>query len=166
MIDLINAPSQRADGTQDAALAALAELEARWENTPKADAAGDARGNLNALLAKQSAFDDYRTKLVAYDSLYKPVYRSARLLTTPFHLAKWCRVMCHLHGRLDAAARATYPVQLMAKAYRAADRIAQRAGVEPISRAAQAGDAVSAACDFEAVAKWCGTLAGVPASPL
>src|SRR5436309_2848376 len=102
-------------------LSLLVDLEARWENLRKSSP-----GDLQNLHSRQKAYDAFHTKLVAYNKQYKPAHVPELLLNTPSRLGIWCRAMRDLYVQVEDDSRAHYPVHLLEKAYRWADRIGVR----------------------------------------
>lgn len=149
------------DPAQVAALAALVDLEARWENLrhtpPRSPEAGAATQDLHG---KQKAYEAFRTKLVAYNKRYRPAHVPELLLNTPLRLGLWCRRMRDLYVQVEQQPGAPCPAHLLEKAYRCADRVAARLGKDPVTRAAPPGDLRAAIRDLEALGRWCDELAG------
>jgi hypothetical protein len=69
----------------------------------------------------------------------------------PARLAAWCRVLRVVFGRAEGAS----PAHLMGKVYRLADRVAARAGKEPVRRG-PAADLPAAVRELDVVIAWCG----------
>jgi hypothetical protein len=143
------------------ALAALVELESRWENIPVAAGGASPGESLRDLTAKQRAFDAYRDGLVAYNRQFRPAHHGERPATTPKRLGAWCRKMAGLYGRADAA---VCPVQLLAKARRCAGRLAARLGETPFPDTTVPANVADAVADLGSVADWCDRLAAARAA--
>ena len=154
------APAGSLDLAQTGALSLLVDLEARWENLRKLNLGH----SLQALQARQKAYDAFRSKLVAYNRRYTPMHVPELLLNTPLRLALWCRKMRDLYRQVEHLPQGHGPVHLLEKAYRCADHIAMRLHTDPASRpAALPGTSHDTARALEALAQWCDALAGVSA---
>ena len=79
------APAGSLDLAQAAALSLLVDLEARWENLRKLNLGH----SLQALQARQKAYDAFHAKLVAYNRRYTPMHVPELLLNSPLRLALW-----------------------------------------------------------------------------
>src|SRR2546421_9473452 len=77
-------------------LSLLVDLEARWENLRKPPSPEGGHGTKD-LQGRQSAYDAYRAKLVAYNKRYAPAHVPELLLNTPSRLGAWCRAMRDLY---------------------------------------------------------------------
>jgi hypothetical protein len=129
-------------------LAQLVELEARWENLPHAST-----NSTRELLAKQTAYETYRSRRIAYNGQYR-AHDPRVLVHTPVRLGAWLSAMRDLFTRAEHDPRCPCPVHLMEKARRCAERVAQRQGKEPPAVAEP--PTVRAAIDtLEALARWC-----------
>jgi hypothetical protein len=143
---------------QAAALAALIDLEARWENLPRSVVRGDVPATVQGLRAKQSAYDAYHTRLLAYNRQYRPAHEGEVPVTSPARLGAWCRKVRDLLARLDQ--EAACPVHLLEKAYRSAEHIAARLHREALGRTPPT-DIQAVVRALGALADWCDGLAGV-----
>src|SRR3954470_14289210 len=151
-----NPPLPTLPAAQANALAAVIELESLWENVAPSSAQVSPREAWRGLNAKQRAYDAYQTQLTAYNRQFRPAHHCERPATTPKRLGGWCRRMAAVYGRADSA---DCPVQSLEKAYRCADRLAERLGVQPCPRAATTATATDAVAALAALANWCGELA-------
>ena len=151
MSALLNAPA-----AQPAELSLLVDLEARWENlrVNRAVNAGK-EDTVTHLHQKQKAYEAFHNKLAAYNKTFKPAHVAELLLNTPQRLGEWCRKMRDLYGRLEQSSSVRYPAHLMEKAYRAADRVAERLQKGHIERPAATADASGAMRELDALAAWC-----------
>ena len=141
-------------------LSLLVDLEARWENLRKAPPQDLAGGHgTHDLLEKQRTYEAFHSKLTAYNHRYEPPHIPELLLNTPTRLGKWCEKMRNIYLQVESDPRAVYPVHLMEKAYRWADRIAVRINKPRVSRSPVPGTIQSAIVELEAVGKWCDELA-------
>jgi hypothetical protein len=150
------------DPAQAAALAVLVDLEACWENLrhapPRSPEAGAATQDLHG---KQKAYEAFRAKLLAYNKRYRPAHVPELLLNTPPRLGTWCRRMRDLYLQVEQNPGGHCPAHLLEKAYRCADRVADRLGKERVSRSPPPADLRSAVRDLDALCQWCDRLAGV-----
>src|SRR3954469_24916581 len=112
---------------QAAELALLVDLEARWENLrAAAPRPASVPPGTKDLHAKQKAYEAFRAKLEAYNKTYAPAHVPELLLNTPSRLGKWCRAMRGLLAWAGHGPEGPGPAHLLGKAYRWADRIADR----------------------------------------
>ena len=148
---------------QATALAALVELEARWENLPRGETGDDLQASVQALRAKQGAYVAYHTKLVAYNRRYAPAHEGETVLRSPARLAAWCRAMRDLLLRLTPGAACL--VHLLEKAVRRAERLGTRIDREPLRRATPT-DMPAAIRTLASLADWCdGLVPSATAAP-
>ena len=105
-------------------LAQLVELEALWENLPAAPPRTP-----RALVAKQNAYEVFRSRRASYDARNKP-HESRLSVNNPARLATWLRAMRDLFTQAESDPRCPCPVQLVEKARRRADHIASRLKAE------------------------------------
>jgi hypothetical protein len=147
------------DPSQAAELALLVDLEARWENlrntptrTPEVPSA------TRELHCKQKAYEDFRTRLAAYNKRYAPAHVPELLLNTPARLGAWCRRMRDLYLRVEHEPRGHCPAHLLEKAYRWADLVAARGNKGRVSRSLPPGTIRAAIRDLEDLARWCEEL--------
>ncbi len=151
--------------TQAVELAELVEVEACWENL-RADMSRTAavRSTTQDLHGIQKAYEAFRVRLTAYNKHYPPGHVPELLLNTPLRLGLWCRRMRDLYVQVKQAPQVRYPVQLLEKAYRCADRIAGRTGKACPHRSTLAGDLQTAIREMEALGQWCANQAGLESS--
>jgi hypothetical protein len=144
------------DAAQAAELTALLDLEARWENLraarPGAPQAPPATQDLQGM---QRAYDAFRAKLKCYQMRYSPGHATELLLNTPARLGRWCRQVRDLYLRAGQAAQAHPPAHLLEKAYRWADRLADRSGKGRATHPTPPATAEAGIRDLEALAAWC-----------
>jgi hypothetical protein len=145
-------------------LSSLVDLEARWENLRNAPFQDLAGGHgTDDLLAKQKAYEAFHAKLAAYNDRYEPSHTTESLLNTPARLGKWCDKMRSIYLQVESNPHAVYPVHLMEKTYRWADRIAVRLNKPSVSRSTVGRTIRCAIGELEAVGKWCDEVArGLP----
>ncbi len=134
----------------------LVDLEARWENLRVYQSM--APTSLKELHQKQKAYEAFFTKLVAYNKSYKPPHVPELLLNNPQRLKIWCRRMRDLLLRVQSVSVAHYPVHLLEKAYRWADRLAERIKQPHITRPAVADNTPAAIRELEDLIQWCDSL--------
>lgn len=147
---------QTPPAAQTAALSQLVDLEARWENLRgRQSMTPGIASNLKELHQKQKAYEAFFTKLVAYNKGYKPAHVPELLLNNAPRLALWCRRMRDLQIRVQFDADAHYPVHLLEKAYRWADRLADRLKVNRIIRPSPCDKIAAAIGELEELAQWC-----------
>jgi hypothetical protein len=129
-------------------LAQLVELEAKWENLPHAPT-----NSTRELVAKQSAYEAYRSHRAAYNDQYE--HHDPRVLVhTPVRLGAWLSAMRDLFTQAEPDARCPLPVHLMEKARRCSERLALRLRKEP--PAVTEPLTVRAAVEgLDTLARWC-----------
>ena len=86
------------------------------------------------------------------------MYAFRGLLNNAQRLKIWCRRMRDLLLRVQTGAVALYPVHLLEKAYRWADRLADRMKQSHIARPALSDNTPAAIRDLEELAQWCDNL--------
>ena len=140
----------------------LVDLEARWENlricqpvTP------GVVSTLKELHQKQKAYEAFFAKLVAYNKEYRPAHVPELLLNNAPRPGAWCWKMRDLQLWVQHDAQAQGPVHLLDKAYRWADRLADRTKKVRITRSPGASTVSAAIRELEELAKWCDNLARV-----
>jgi hypothetical protein len=143
---------------QAVALISLLDLEARWENLPRSEVRDDASATAKGLRAKQSAYDAYHTRLVAYNRQYRPAHDGESAVNSPARLGTWCRKVRDLLDQLDQDAAG--PIHLLEKAYRSAEHIAERLKRQAVGRT-RPTNTQTAARDLAALADWCDGLTNV-----
>jgi len=122
---------------QAAALVRILNLQARWDGLLAVKAK-----EVTALHAKQKANDAFRAALRDYTEKYSTARVPEPSHVMPDRMAMWCRTL----RALFLKAEGVDPTEVMDRAYRLADRIAARAGKDPVDR--QSGlDGVIAWCD-------------------
>jgi hypothetical protein len=148
---------------QAAALTVLLDLEARWENLRAArSGTPQVLSATPDLQAMQRAYAAFRAQLKAYQTRFSPTHATELLLNTPARLGRWCRQVRDLHLRAGHAAQAYSAVHLLEKAYRWADRLADRKGRDRASRATPPGPVEAVVRELEALAAWCNELTPIP----
>jgi hypothetical protein len=161
MPEIIDAAVVNLSPAQAIDLALLVDLEARWENLRGTPARAPGGPGTQDLQGKQKAYEAFRARLAAYNKRYAPAHAAELLLNTPSRLGKWCRAMGRLYAQVEDHAQAPCPVHLVEKAYRWADRVADRAQRERLVRPAAPATLAAAIRDLDALAQWCDGLARV-----
>ncbi|MBI3410914.1 MAG: hypothetical protein HY040_21480 [Planctomycetes bacterium] len=150
---------QNPPAAQTAALSLLVDLEARWENLRGCQPITPGMtSSLKELHQKQKAYEAFFTRLVAYNKGYKPAHVPELLLNNAPRLALWCRKMRDLHIRVQCDAEAHYPAHLLEKAYRWADRLADRMKKDRMIRPNPTDNIAAAIRELEELAQWCDNL--------
>src|SRR5438477_11889072 len=107
MSDITLAAAPTLEPAQATELCLLLDLEARWENLRRAPAPGLQGGHgTENLLGRQKVYEAFHSKLVAYNSRYKPAHVPELLLNTPVRLAKWCQNVRNVYLQLESAPQA------------------------------------------------------------
>lgn len=149
---------------QAAELSLLVELEAGWQNLRKGPSRPpEATSVTQTLQGVQRAYDAFHSKLVAYNKRYAPAHVPELLLNTPTRLALWCRTMQEVFLKAENQPRVPCPVELVERAYRAAERIGIRLNATLPSRSGPPGTVRAAMQDLAALAQWCDGLVAAPA---
>lgn len=156
------------DPAQAVELSLLVDLEARWENLRRAPSRGPEAGpTTQELQGKQKAYEAFHALLRSYNKRYTPAHVPELLLNTPSRLGAWCRTMRELYRRVEDHPRVHCPAHLLEKAYRWADRVAERTNAERVSRPTPPATVRDALLSLEALGRWCEALTPVaPASPV
>lgn len=155
----LEAPVQNPSAAQTVELSLLVDLEARWENLRVYPAiTPSVASSLKDLHQKQKAYEAFFTKLVAYNKAYKPAHVPELLLNTSARLAVWCRRMRDLHLRVQHDSQAHYPVHVLEKAYRCADRLSDTMKKDRIMRPTLSDTIPEAIRALESLAQWCDSL--------
>jgi hypothetical protein len=143
-------------------LAQILELEASWEilraATPRP---GEAKPTVQDLQVKQRAYEVFRAKLAAYAKKYGAVHVPEALLNSPAKLGEWSRAVAALYRQVEADPRAAYPTHLMEKAFRWADRVADRTNQGRPGRPTPPAAVGAAVAALDALARWCDSLVRV-----
>jgi hypothetical protein len=160
MPDLYPSSDGKLNPAQAMELALLVDLEAHWENLRATTSPSmDGQPGIQMLYAKQKAYDAFRAKLAVYNKRYRTAHLPELLLNTPARLGLWCQAMRDLYAQVEHAPKAHFPVHLMEKAYRWADRVADKKGKCRISRSAPSNTLQGAIVDLGALIQWCAELA-------
>src|SRR4051812_11774005 len=97
-------------------LAALIDLEARWENL-RASRPTSPTGSLRQdLIVRQRAYEEFRVKLVEFNKNYTPPYVTDFARTTPVRLRAWCLKMRDLYRTFEHDSQIACPIHLLEKA--------------------------------------------------
>ena len=141
---------------QAAELARVMELQAGWENLRDDPAAANAHGP--GLRERQRRYDAFRSGLSGYTARHRTADLPELTLSSPERVATWCRIVRAVCRR--AADGADAPTQVVAKAYRLADRIATRLKVAPADREDGPAGMAGAVRGLDAIIAWCDGLTG------
>jgi hypothetical protein len=136
----------------------LVDLEARWENLRIYQPTAEKTPTLHELLQKQKTHETFFAKLGTYNKSHKPAHVAELLLNNPSRLRRWCRSMRDLVLQVQHDPQAHYPTHMLEKAYRRADRIADRMKKERITRAIPSTTIPGEIQELEDVARWCDNL--------
>lgn len=144
---------------QTAELSLLVDLEACWENLRAEPSTTVERSStLKHLQQKQKAYEAFQVKLVAYNKGYRPAHVPELLLNTADRLGAWCRTMIHLHLALQHDPQAHYPLHLLQKAYRWADKLSAKLKIERVVRPPLDRSIPAAVRELEDLVNWCTSL--------
>jgi hypothetical protein len=159
-------PVSQLSPTQATELSILLNLEARWENLRIDQSAN--RGKMltrDELKQIQTAYEAFHGKLVAYNTRYKPLHVPELLLNNALRFQSWCRSLQGLYAIiLENDCRVNCLVHLLEKAYRCADRIADRANKERFSRPPASDNIATTVQDLDNLAQWCDSLVPIAAA--
>jgi hypothetical protein len=159
MPETLEAPVQNPSSAQNTELCLLVDLEARWENLRVYQPSSPSMASpLKELHQKQKAYEAFFAKLAAYNKVYKPAHVPELLLNNARRLGVWCRRMRDLHLRVQHDSQAHYPVHLLEKAYRWADRVADKLKEDRITRPTLSENILTAIRDLEDLVQWCDKL--------
>ena len=139
-------------------LSRVIELQARWEN--HRDETGLVGCSANELLERQRRYSAFRTHSAEFATRHRAIEIPELTLNTPVRLALWCRVIVTVFRRAES--RAAGPVEVVSKAYRLADRVADRLKTDHVARGAAPSSMEEAIRDLENVILWCNHTAGHP----
>jgi hypothetical protein len=155
----LEAPVRNLSPAQATELTQLVDLEARWENLRiYQPAAPGMPSTLKELNQKQKAYEAFFSRLVAYNKGHTPAHVPELLLNNASRLGLWCTKMRDLHLQVQHDSPMHSPVHLLEKAYRWADRVADRLKKERITRPPVSTDISAAIRELEDLAQWCDSL--------
>ena len=159
-------PSAPLSAQQANDLILLVDLEARWENLRMDQSA--ARGKTSSrdeLKHIQRAYEAFHDKLVAYNKQFKPAHVPELLLNNASRLQLWNQRMKGLFLLvLQSDSQASCPVHLVEKAYRCADRIADRAHKERFPHLLPSDSLAATVQDLDKLIAWCDSLVPLAAA--
>jgi hypothetical protein len=160
MPGICNAPGGNLDPGQSVELTRLVDLEARWENLRSTSLRPpDALPTTESLNVMQKAYEAFRVSLAEYNKRYMPAHVPELLLNNPVRLGRWCRAMRNLYMGVEHDPRVHCPHHLLGKAYRWADRVADKKSMEHVSRSTSPASVQAAIRDLEALGQWCDLMA-------
>lgn len=140
-------------------LSLLVDLEARWENLRISQPITPGKTyTLKELHQKQKAYEAFFAKLAAYNKAYRPPHAAEQLLNSAPRLGSWCWKMRDLFSQVQNDPQAQCPTNVLEKAYRWADRLADRLKKDQVVRATLSTDIPGAIRELEALAQWCDSL--------
>jgi len=113
------------------------------------------------LKEKQKAYEAFSIKLAEYNKRYLPAHIPELLLNNPARLGRWCQAMRNLYIHVEHDPRGHCPVHLLEKAYRWADRLADKKSMGRVSRSMPPCTIGAAIRELEALGQWCDDLAQV-----
>jgi hypothetical protein len=152
-------PKQNLPFAQAIALSLLVELEARWENLRIYQPLTAGRTpTVNELHQKQKAYEAFVANLVKYNRAHQPAHIAELLLNNASRLGRWCWSMRDLFLQIQSAPQAHCPNHLLAKAYRWADRVADRMKMDHITRPTLSTTIPAGIQELEEMARWCDNL--------
>lgn len=159
-------PDQQLSPMQATELSLLVDMEARWENLRMDQSAAPRKISTGDELKQiQRAYDAFHDKLVAYNKLYRPAHVPELLLNNAARFRVWCRSMNGLFVLiLQNDSRQPCPVHLLEKAYRCADRIANRASIERFPRPPMSDSIAATAQNLDNLTQWCDGLVPIAAA--
>jgi hypothetical protein len=159
-------PTSQISPVQATELALLVDLEARWENLRLDQSANRGKTlSREELKQIQMAYEAFHGKLVVYNARYKPAHVPELLLNTAFRFQLWCRSLKGLFlVVLQNESPLNCPVHLLEKAYRCADRIADRANKERFARPPLSESIAATVQDLGNLASWCDGLIPIAAA--
>jgi hypothetical protein len=141
---------------QATSLVHILELQAKWDGLL---ADKSPKTTMSELQARQKANDAHQAALRDYMAKYPNAGIPEPTHGLPERMAAWCRALRAVFRK----AKGGYPVEVLGKVYRRADRIAARLAKEPVGRI-PASDLADAVRELEVVIAWCDAL--VPPVPL
>jgi hypothetical protein len=143
-----------------AELALVVESEACWDNLRLARSrTPGVQSTTPELNAIQKAYERFRQQMSAYNNHHNPPHVPEALLNNPIRLGTWCRRMRDLYLLVGQNPAVACPVHLLAKAYWWADKVAARAGRDPIARTTAPSDTAAVLASLESLGLWCEGLA-------
>ena len=155
MTDITRLPNVPSNPLHAADLAALIELEARWECLRGAPPRSpQVRSTTQELRDIQAAYTAFRGSLATFNKRHAPPYLPEAPLNTPARLGHWCQTVGDLYARVGAP-NGRCPTALLEKAYRWADLIAQKMGIDRVPRSAAPADLPALLGELAAVGRWC-----------
>jgi hypothetical protein len=147
--------AERLDPVRATELARVLDFQSQWENMR-----ADGTESTAQLQALQRAFEAYRVRFAEYRARYRSEQTPDLSPSGPNRLIAWCRTVRAVFRR--AAADGDCPGHVVTKALRMADRIAERAKVNPVGRESPPTDIEGAIRQLGAVIVWCEKLVRPP----
>jgi hypothetical protein len=152
MPQLTERDAEKLSPEQATALVRVIDLQAKWDGllADKGDKTSDLHARQKANDASHSALREYLAKH-PNAGIPEPTH------AVPDRFGAWCRVLRVVFGKAESG----NSVEVMAKVYRLADRIAARMSKEPVARIAVT-DLAGAVWELGAVIAWCDALTPTP----
>jgi hypothetical protein len=154
MPQLTERDAEKLSPEQATALVHVIDLQAKWDGLL---VDRQQKSSLPDLHARQKANDAYQAALRDYGAKYHKAAVPEPTHAMPDRLGVWCRVLRGVFGKAEIGS----PVEVMAKVYRLADRIAERLSKEPVMRT-PASDLAGAVRGLDVVIAWCDALVPAP----
>jgi hypothetical protein len=148
MSQLTERDAEKLSPEQATALVRVIDLQARWDGL-----LADVGKKTSNLQARQKANDVYQAALREYLSKHPNAGIPEPTHTVPDRFGAWCRTLRVVFARAEGGS----PVEVLAKVYRLADRIAARMSKQPVGRI-PASDPAGAVRELDAVIAWCHAL--------
>jgi hypothetical protein len=147
---------------QARALAHLVELEARWENLRIDQQLPAGKGStLKELHQRQKAYEAFFAAMSAYNKAHRPLHLPEQLLNSASRLGAWCGSMRDLYLQIQDNGPALCPQHVLEKAYRCADRAADRMTKDRIGRPGSSGTLPAVIRELDDLARWCEGMAAL-----
>lgn len=127
-------------------LARVLDLQAQWENLRR-----DGNYSTAQLQSLQATFEAYRVRMVAYTARNQSEPLPELSPTQPARLGAWCRTICAVLRRAEGS---DCPIHIVTKAYRVADRIAERLNSKLADREPP-NDRAAAIRQLGVIIAWC-----------
>lgn len=145
--------AERLDPARAAELAQLLDYQSRWENMRT-----DGTESTAQLQALQKAFEAYRVRLAEYRVRHRSEQTPDLSPSGPNRLRAWCRTVRAVFRRAEEGSDC--PGHVVTKAFRMADRIAERVKAKPVGRERSPTDMADAIRQLGTVIVWCEGLVG------
>jgi hypothetical protein len=158
MSQMCESSGEKLTPEQAADLSKLLELLTRWENMRDYPATVEGVKAPAFLLDRQRAYEIYQADLRTYSTRYQTSQMPAVRSNTPSHIGDWLRAVRAVWRRAESKIGGDTPVHILEKAYRLADRTADRLKTDRFVRATMPRGVPAAVCELEALIDWCDRL--------